>query len=124
MNRPPLARRRSGFTLIELMIVVVIIGILTAMAIPRFKVSSHKSKEKEADLVLKQVYTLQQTYRSNTGEYAQTAGNLATVGFTEPTNLDYYDVPTVYTLPMCMNSRGEWNDRGVDADGNIENASC
>jgi len=121
MNRHPATRNRSGFTLIELMIVVVIIGILTAMAIPRFKVSSHKSKEKEADLVLKQVYTLQQTYRAQHGQFALTAANLATVGFTEPTNLDYYDVPTAYTLPMCMNARGEWNDRGVDTDGSIDN---
>ena len=121
MSRHHTLRRESGFTLIELMIVVVIIGILAAMAVPRFKVSSHKSKEKEADVLLKQVYTLQQTYHAQTGTYGSTFTHLSSVGFSEPNNLKYYDMPTDYTLPLCMNSKGEWNDRGVSTTGDIDN---
>ncbi len=54
--------KQSGFTLIELMIVVVIIGILAAMAIPRFIAVSTKSKQSEAKLLLKQIHNNQQTY--------------------------------------------------------------
>ncbi len=55
--------REKGFTLIELMIVVVIIGILAALAIPRFMQATTKSKQSEAKQILKQVYTMQRTFR-------------------------------------------------------------
>jgi len=55
--------RSKGFTLIELMIVVVIVGILAAMAIPRFMQSATKTKQSEAKLILKQIYVNERTYR-------------------------------------------------------------
>ena len=56
-------RGQKGFTLIELMIVVVIIGILAALAIPRFMRATTKSKQSEAKQLLKQIYTMQHAYR-------------------------------------------------------------
>jgi prepilin-type N-terminal cleavage/methylation domain-containing protein len=51
-------RNNQGFTLIELMIVVVIIGILAAIAIPRFTQVSNQAKQAEAGPILKQMCSL------------------------------------------------------------------
>ncbi len=62
-------KSNKGFTLIELMIVVVIIGILAALAIPRFMRSTTKAKQSEAKQLLKQIYTMQHSYRQEFDSY-------------------------------------------------------
>ena len=69
------SRKSQGFTLIELMIVVVIIGILAALAIPRYMMASSKSRQSEARAILKQIYVNQRTYWQQTlGTYYMPAG--------------------------------------------------
>ena len=72
-------KNRKGFTLIELMIVVVIIGILAALAIPRFMRATTKSKQSEAKNILKQIYTMEHAYRQENNVYWFT-GNAANAG--------------------------------------------
>jgi type IV pilus assembly protein PilA len=62
-------KSQKGFTLIELMIVVVIIGILAALAIPRFMRATTKSKQSEAKQILKQIYVMEQSYRQEYDAY-------------------------------------------------------
>ncbi len=51
------------------MIVVAIIGILAALAIPRFMAASTKSKQSEAKQLLKQIYMMEQVYRQENDAY-------------------------------------------------------
>jgi type IV pilus assembly protein PilA len=59
----------EGFTLVELMVVVAIIGVLSAVAIPNFKKYQAKSKTSEAKLQLSAMYTAQQSFYSDYDTY-------------------------------------------------------
>lgn len=60
---------------------IFIIGILAALAIPRFSQASTRAKEKEGEGILKQVYTLENVYYANYGEYSPTLEGLQVVGW-------------------------------------------
>src|SRR4051794_21788226 len=46
-------------------VMVVVIGILAALAIPRFAMATSRAKEKEGEGLLKQAYTLENAYYAN-----------------------------------------------------------
>jgi len=79
-------RNSKGFTLIELMIVVVIIGILAAIAIPKFSEVSDRAKNAEAKPILKQICTLAGTHQAETGDAAADIGleDLVDDGWVQP----------------------------------------
>ena len=63
-------RARAGFTLIELMIVVAIIGILAAVAIPAFRNYVMRSRTIEAYDFLGEIHLREESYRAEFGRYA------------------------------------------------------
>jgi len=69
-------RERKGFTLIELMIVVAIIGILAAIAIPNFLKFQAKAKQSEAKNNLSAIFTSEISYFGESNAFAETLSNL------------------------------------------------
>jgi len=67
---------QRGFTLIELMIVVAIIGILAAIAIPNFIRFQARSKQSEAKTNLKAIFTGQRSFFGERDLYSAVAANI------------------------------------------------
>lgn len=69
---------RKGFTLVELLIVVAIIGVLSTIGVPTFRRMIQKSKKSEAKVNLGGIYTAQQAF---VAEYGTFGNNLNRMGY-------------------------------------------
>ena len=109
---------RRGFTLIELMIVVVIIGILAALAIPKFIKVTGKAKVSEAKTILKEIFTLEKAYFNEHDCYVEFANGSACtqIGFDLPEGTSRFQYQVT-----CTDSSADFTARAtesVDVDGN------
>src|SRR5438270_13345233 len=70
------AKNRKGFTLVELAVVIVIIGVLAAFGVPRFLKSVERSKAAEAFSYLSAVRSAEERSQARNGTYEDTLSNL------------------------------------------------
>ena len=80
---------QKGFTLIELMIVVAIIGILSAIAIPNFARYQSKSRQSEAKIALASIYGGEKAFYA---EYSAYIGSHDAVGYVPEGFKRYYAI--------------------------------
>ena len=131
------SKRSLGFTLIELMIVVVIIGILASIAYPSYQDYVIRAKRADGKAALLKVQLAQEKYRANNISY----GSLAQLGLADTSPDGYYFIAipsrgtTTYTatatpvLPftdskcgaLVIDQTGKKTVTGSDTDANCWN---
>ncbi|MEM9067799.1 MAG: prepilin-type N-terminal cleavage/methylation domain-containing protein [Myxococcota bacterium] len=101
-------RSQDGYTLIELMIVVGIVGILAAIAIPSFTQYVQRAKTSEAITFLGEIRQRQESYRAEFGQYADASGG----------NLTTFN-PTIAPLDQKVGwqTQAGWEQLGAAPDG-------
>mgnify|MGYP000518923850 FL=1 len=125
-------KRLAAFTLSELLVVLVIIGILVLLALPSLMPLITRTRSIEAKQALKHVHTLQKTYYY---EYSRFSDNLDQIGFEqeglvseEAGNANYLieiveATPTTYvaraTAQVDFDGDGVMNIWEIDQDGNM-----
>jgi type IV pilus assembly protein PilE len=87
-TEPARAARQRGFTLIELMITVVIVGILAAIALPAYKNQIQKSRRSDAKSALIGAAGQMERYMTERGTYA--TATLSGIGVPATTQNGYY----------------------------------
>ena len=108
-----LRKKDKGFTLIELMIVVAIIGILAAIAIPNFLRYQAKTKQSEAKTNLGSIFTSQVTYFGEEDTYASSIANLGWAP--EGTTRYAYSITTASATLFSSEARGQ-----IDTDTQLD----
>ena len=119
---------QKGFTLIELMIVVAIIGILAAIAIPNFLTYQLKSRQAEAKTNLQAIKTSEVSFQAERGCYIGIrveAGQVAAAANvkTAPWPWGIGALPTPAPVQWCTavggTFLGNFSDIGFKATGNV-----
>ena len=85
-------RRQAGFTLIEIMVVMVIIGLLMALVGPNLIGRSEKAKTQAAAMQIERLGTVLDTFRLDVGRYPTTQEGLQAL-VQRPIGLERWDGP-------------------------------
>jgi type IV pilus assembly protein PilE len=115
--RVPFSRPCSrGFTLIELIIAVAILGILTAVALPSFLDSMRKGRRAEAFSAISALQQAQERWRGNNAAYTSTLANLNVAATTTPGG--YYAISVANATATGYVVTADGSSSSQASDGN------
>ncbi len=96
----PTVKKSFGFTLLELMIVVVVIGILAAIAYPSYQQYVNKGRRSDAKAALLDIQLEEEKWRANNTTYTATLSNLGFSTKTINSLTAYFSPDEYYTLTV------------------------
>jgi general secretion pathway protein G len=138
--RPRLRRSQEGFTLIEILVVVVILGILASIIVPKIMRRPEEARRTKAIMDIKAIETALNLYRLDNGVYPSTEQGLEALvtkpttgiipknwkedGYLDKVPKDPWGNPFVYLCPgvhkefdlVSLGSDGVEGGEGKDAD--------
>jgi len=91
-------RREAGFTMIELLVVMVILGLLAALVAPNFFGQAEKARVKTARLQISSLSTALDAMALDTGRYPNSQEGLRSL-LDPPSGMEMWDGPYVKKLP-------------------------
>jgi type IV pilus assembly protein PilE len=105
--------RQRGFTLIELMIGISVVGIVSSVAMPSFESQLHKSRRADALVATMTVQAAQERFRSNASSY----GSLAEIGVPSTSPAKHYSLQVSASdaegFELLATATGsQWRDAG------------
>jgi type IV pilus assembly protein PilA len=74
-------RNKKGFTLVELVVVVAILGILAALAVPRFMGTQDNAKKQTHNANVRTIESALSLYVAEEGKYTTAISDLVTAGY-------------------------------------------
>lgn len=100
---------RKGFTLLELIIVIIIIGILATFGFTQYTKVMEKGRSGEAKMILGDLRTAQEAYRLEYGAYTAVIANLSVSAPTACANTHYFSYDC--TATTCTATRCQANGK-------------
>jgi prepilin-type N-terminal cleavage/methylation domain-containing protein len=97
-------KRQLGFTLIELMVVVTVIGILAAIAIPAYRGYVREAHLNEAKPYLLDIASKERSYKVRNGVYCCSGGNLNETVLTTGLNVDLNGTGNFCFVMICRDA--------------------